>query len=107
MLLTFAALAAWSQAPAPAVPAAAQAVPLDPVAAARAWINTLPVAQRAKTNAQFEGGYWIALIGIGLTPLFGSLALTAVYAVIRRAPCAWWLRDTAVLLAFSAFGALI
>ena len=61
VLLTFAAFAAAAQAPEPTVPAAAQAVPLDPVAATRAWIDTLPAAQRAKTDAYFEGGYWIAL----------------------------------------------
>lgn len=43
------------------VPAAAQANPLDPVAATRAWLDSAPAAQRAKTDAYFEGGYWIAL----------------------------------------------
>ncbi len=63
VLLTFAAVAASAQAPEPTVPAAARAVPLDPVAATRAWIDTLPAAQRAKTDAYFEGGHWIALWG--------------------------------------------
>jgi STE24 endopeptidase len=189
LLLMLVTVCVMAQAPAPVVPAAAQAVPLDPVAATRAWIDTLPAAQRAKTNAYFEGGYWItlwsaligvasagllmasgvsrtlreaaeritrrrplqwalyavgiiiaftllglpwqvyteyfrehqyglsnlsfgdwageALIGIGLMLLFGSLSVMAIYAVIRRAPRTWWLWGTAVMLAFSAFGALI
>jgi STE24 endopeptidase len=189
LLLMLASLCAVAQAPTPAVPAAAQAVPLDPVAATRAWIDTLPAAQRAKTNAYFEGGYWIALwsaligvasawvllasgvsrklrawaeriskrpalqillyalgilvafsllglpwqvytgyfrehqyglsnqgfgqwatealMGEGLTLLFGSLTLLAIYAVIRAAPRTWWLWGTAVMVAISAFGALI
>lgn len=189
LLLMLAALCAAAPAPAPAVPAAAQAVALDAVAATRAWIDTLPAAQRAKTDAYFEGGYWItlwsaligvasawvlmasgvsrrlregaeritrrrllqvalyavgiliaftllglpwsvyteywrehqyglsnlsfggwageALIGVGLTLLFGGLAVMAIYAVIRRAPRTWWLWGAAVMLAFSAFGALI
>jgi STE24 endopeptidase len=189
LLLMLAALCAAAQAPEPTVPAAAQAVPLDPVAATRAWIDTLPAAQRAKTDAYFEGGYWIALwgaligvasawlllaggvsrklrdaaehitrrrplqvalyaagiliaftllglpwqiyteyfrehqyglsnltfgawfgeqaIGLGLTLVFGTLVLMAIYAVIRRAPRTWWLWGAGVMLAFAAFGALI
>jgi len=187
--LTLAALCAAAQAPTSAVPAAAQAVPLDPIAATRAWIDTVPAAQRARTDAYFEGGYWLqlwgavigvgsawlllasgvsrklrdgaervtkrrwlqvalyalgilaafallalpwsvytehyrehkyglsnqslgewageALIGFGLALLFGALMLMAIYAVIRRAPRTWWLWGSGVLLAFSAFGALI
>jgi Zn-dependent protease with chaperone function len=61
LLLTLAVLSAAAQAPAPAVPTAAQAVPLDPIAATRAWIDTIPTAQRAKSDAYFEGGYWLLL----------------------------------------------
>lgn len=54
--------------PPPSVPAAAQAVPLDPVAATNAWLATVPAEQRAKTDAYYEGGYWVqgwqALVGI-------------------------------------------
>jgi STE24 endopeptidase len=61
LMLMLAALCASAQAPAPQAPAAAQAVPLDPIAATRAWIDTIPAAQRAKTDAYFEGGYWLLL----------------------------------------------
>lgn len=63
LCLTVAVLSASAQVPAPPVPTAAQAVPLDPIAATRAWIDTIPAAQRAKTNAYFEGGYWLELWG--------------------------------------------
>lgn len=55
--------------PPPEIPAAAQAVPLDPVAATNAWLATVPAGQRAKTDAYYEGGYWLqgfgALVGVG------------------------------------------
>ena len=180
---------AWAQAPALQVPAVAQAVPLDPVAATRAWLDSVPAQRRAQTDAYFEGGYWLqlwgALIGVasawlllasgasrqlrewaermtrrrplqvalygvgvicaltllslpwsiyteyvrehqyglsnqsfpawavealiddGLSLLFGALVLMAIYAVIRRAPRTWWLWGAGVMVAFSAFGALI
>jgi STE24 endopeptidase len=33
----------------------------DPVTATRAWLDTVPSDQRAKSNAYFEGGYWLIL----------------------------------------------
>ena len=51
----------------PAVPLAAQAPPpggsFDPVAATEAWLSTLPPAARARSDAYFEGGYWLLLWG--------------------------------------------
>ena len=35
--------------------------PLDPAAATRAWLDTVPVEKRAKSDAYFEGGYWLIL----------------------------------------------
>jgi STE24 endopeptidase len=182
--------AAQAQAPAPVVPEGARVVTPETVqAATRAWLDTIPAAQRAKTDAYYEGGYWLqlwgalisvaltvlllatglsrrlrewaeratrfrplqvalyaigffalfwlltlpwsayteffrerqyglsnqsfgawfgeALIGLALTLLFGALVLMAIYAVIRRAPRTWWLWGAGVVIAFSAFGALI
>lgn len=189
VMLTLATFCVAAQVAEPAVPAAAQAVPLDPVAATRAWIDTLPAAQRAKTDAYFEGGYWIALwnavigvaiawvllasgasrrwrdsaeritrrrplqvaiyaigtlvafwllgmpfsiyteyvrehqyglsnltfgawlgeqaVGLGVLLLFGTLVLTVVYTVIRRAPRTWWIWGAGVMMAFAAFGSLV
>ena len=33
----------------------------DPVQATQAWLDTVPVDQRATSNAYFEGGYWLLL----------------------------------------------
>ena len=48
--------------PSPAldVPAAAVHV-TDPAAATRAWLDTVPADKRAKSDAYFEGGYWLIL----------------------------------------------
>jgi len=34
---------------------------LDPTAATQAWLATMPRAQREKSDAYFEGGYWLIL----------------------------------------------
>ena len=34
---------------------------LDPAAATRAWLETVPAEKRAKSDAYFEGGYWLIL----------------------------------------------
>jgi STE24 endopeptidase len=110
VLLACAAFAASAQAPEPIVPAAAQTVPLDPVAATRAWIDTLPAAQRAKTDAYFEGGYWIALWGalIGVASAWLLLASgvsrqlrDAAERMTTRRPLQVMLYALGVLLAFT------
>lgn len=47
-------------------PAAARISPgkpqaFDPAAATRAWLDTVPADKRAKSDAYFEGGYWLLL----------------------------------------------
>src|SRR6185295_18365341 len=53
--------------PPPPVPAAAQAPPpgghFDPAAATEAWLATMPPDARARSDAYFEGGYWLQLWG--------------------------------------------
>ncbi len=44
-------------------PVAALAAPFDPEAATRAYLATVNGAARAKSDAYFEGGYWIILWG--------------------------------------------
>jgi STE24 endopeptidase len=39
----------------------AAAKSFDPVAATKAWLNTVPADKRAKSDAYFEGGYWLLL----------------------------------------------
>jgi len=35
--------------------------PFDPTEATKAWLNTVPADKRAKSDAYFEGGYWLQL----------------------------------------------
>ena len=37
------------------------ATPVDPAAATQAWLNSVPKAEREKSDAYFEGGYWLIL----------------------------------------------
>ena len=162
---------------------------LDVEAATRAYLNQLPAAQRAKSDAYFEGGYWlhlwdflwgsgVALLllfsgwsarmrdraerltrfaalqtalywlqflaatyllsfplslyrdyfrehqyglsnltfagwlgeeakGLLVSAIFGTLAMIALYAIVRRLPRTWWIWGAGVSLLFLAFGALI
>jgi STE24 endopeptidase len=54
-------------------------------------------------------GPWMQeqLLGLALAAGLGGLALTGIYAVLRRAPRTWWLWGTVVSLVFLIFGALI
>src|SRR5262245_4144339 len=38
-----------------------QSTPLDPAAATQAWLNSVPRDKREKSDAYFEGGYWLLL----------------------------------------------
>jgi Zn-dependent protease with chaperone function len=61
--------------------------PLDPAAATRAWLETVPAEKRARSDAYFEGGYWLILwnflldaaialflLGSGLSARFRDIA---------------------------------
>lgn len=43
--------------------ATAAALPFDPVAATRAYLDRVPPDQKARSDAYFEGGYWLQLWG--------------------------------------------
>ena len=71
MKIAFLFLAAWltisaplvraQPTPTPLTNAPVAAVPLDPAAATRAWLETVPAEKRAQSDAYFEGGYWLIL----------------------------------------------
>ncbi len=42
-------------------PATQQVTPLDPAAATQAWLDSVPKEKREKSDAYFEGGYWLLL----------------------------------------------
>jgi STE24 endopeptidase len=57
-----AARALETPAPTPSVPASVEKSKwLDPAAATQAWLATIPADKMAKSDAYFEGGYWLIL----------------------------------------------
>jgi STE24 endopeptidase len=62
-------------------PTLQQSMPLDPVAATKAWLNSVPQDKREKSNAYFEGGYWLILwnylLGAGISILLLSSRISA------------------------------
>jgi len=47
--------------PAPSHSISENATPFDPATATQAWLATVPKEQREKSDAYFEGGYWLLL----------------------------------------------
>ena len=82
-------------APAPvAATATPAAAPFNVEAATQAYINTLTPAQRAKSDAYFEGGYWLQLWGVlyalGVAAVFLSAGLSRrLKALVARLPKVW------------------
>ena len=92
--------------------AAATAIPFDPETATRAYLATLSGAARAKSDAYFEGGYWLGL--------WGTLVAVASYWLMLRLgwSARWsewasrvtnrrWLQPALYSLPFGLFGALL
>src|SRR5512147_2498795 len=70
------------------VPAAAQASDhFDPVAATRAYLATVPPDKKARSDAYFEGGYWLIL--------WDFLVSTAVYLLLLVTGWSARMRDLA------------
>lgn len=67
-----------------AIPAAANAQPFDAQAATQAYLDSVPKSQRVKTDAYFEGGYWIALWGTVLTIAIAALLMFSGLSVRLR-----------------------
>ncbi len=63
--------------------------------------------QYAMSNQTLGGWLGDQAKGLALALIFGTLALTAIYAVLRKAPRTWWLWGSLVLIAFAIFGAAI
>jgi STE24 endopeptidase len=69
-------------APVPSVTPAS--VNLDPAAATQAWLATVPAEQREKSDAYFEGGYWLLLWEFLLAAAISLLLLfTRISARLR------------------------
>src|SRR5881394_3995821 len=65
LVLSFLAAApTFAQPPSPdssPYPSPSIAAGTDPATATRAWLDTVPADKRAKSDAYFEGGYWLIL----------------------------------------------
>ena len=62
-------------------PAGQQATPLDSAAATQAWLDSVPKEKREKSDAYFEGGYWLILwnylLAVGISILLLSSRISA------------------------------
>src|ERR671924_225285 len=58
------------------VPLATPSGITDPEAATRAWLDTIPANEKARSDAYFEGGYWLILWNFLLTAAIALLLLT-------------------------------
>jgi STE24 endopeptidase len=78
-------LAAQDPSPSPtAAPAPSIAPDADPATATRAWLDTVPADKRAKSDAYFEGGYWLILWNFLLsTAIFIFLLSSRISARLR------------------------
>ena len=54
-----------------------QSTSLDPAAATKAWLDSVPQDKREKSNAYFEGGYWLLLWNYLLAAAISILLLAS------------------------------
>jgi STE24 endopeptidase len=84
-LLISAPLVESAQPPATPLTTAADAQkPLNPAAATRAWLATVPAEKRAKSDAYFEGGYWLILWNFLLGATISLLLLGSGFSARLR-----------------------
>src|SRR6266571_453098 len=57
--------------------ASESAASFDPAAATKAWLASVPPGQRAKSDAYFEGGYWLILWNFLLAAAISIFLLTS------------------------------
>ncbi|HET7617662.1 MAG TPA: M48 family metallopeptidase [Vicinamibacterales bacterium] len=79
-----------AQAVPPPVPAAAQGPQIDPETATQAYLATMPPDRRARSDAYFEGGYWLQL--------WGFLISVAIFVALLHSGLSARLRDVAARL---------
>src|SRR5437868_11932392 len=60
---------------------------LDPAAATQAWLASVPRSEREKSDAYFEGGYWLIL--------WNFLMAAAISIFLLASRISAWLRDFA------------
>ena len=90
LLALFWSVTAFAQTPSPSTasptpaPTPSIAPGTDPATATRAWLDTVPADKRAKSDAYFEGGYWLILWEFLLSVAISLLLLeTRISARLR------------------------
>jgi STE24 endopeptidase len=63
---------------------AGDAKPFDPAAATQAWLDSVPRNQREKSDAYFEGGYWLILWNFLLTATISVFLLASLFSARLR-----------------------
>jgi STE24 endopeptidase len=66
------------------IPAAATGRPFDAEAATKAYLDAIPAADHAKSDAYFEGGYWLILVGFLETTAISLLLLRLGWSAKMR-----------------------
>jgi STE24 endopeptidase len=66
-------------------PALQQSIRLDPAAATKAWLDSVPQEKREKSDAYFEGGYWLLL--------WNYLVAAGISILLLASRISAWLRD--------------
>ncbi len=81
-------------------PAAATALPFDPDQATQAWLATMGPEATARSNAYFEGGYWLDLADSLITIFVAMLLMVLGFAKGVRT----WLEKTVKFYFLVVFG---
>ena len=89
-------------APAPSIPPNA-----DPATATRAWLDTVPPDKRARSDAYFEGGYWLILWNFLLSAALSIFLLASRISARLRDFAERFTRFKAMQVASTAFGSFL
>lgn len=103
----------WAQEAAAALHEAAPVAAFDAQAATRAYLDRMTPEQKARSDAYFEGGYWLQLwgflYGLGVAWLFLATRLSRSLRALaerlaRRKPLQTWLYGAQYVVAASVLG---
>jgi STE24 endopeptidase len=81
-----------SAAPTISAPVPSIASDADPATATRAWLDTVPADKRAKSDAYFEGGYWLILWNFLMTAAISLFLLNSRISARLRDLAERWTR---------------
>jgi len=79
----------------------------DPVQATQAWLDTVPVDQRATSNAYFEGGYWLLLWNFLVAAGISIFLLASKLSARLRDLAEHWAKSKTFQVAIYALGYIL